>query len=187
MTEATNMIDETKAKRFVAEIEKCDAELLGLKMEYAAKAKAPRDRKSDWIQQARDAGLPIEALKLELKRRDLDRKQQALVDDAEEETVDLADQIREALGDFAGTGLGGAAVKAAEGETPAKPARKRGGRKAAGAQESAAPAQSGGDALNSLVDGEAPDDRPRFLREQEAARVAENTARLKGGIKPLAN
>lgn len=174
MTEA-NTIDPTTAKRFVGEIEKCFEELASLQGSYMNACAGVRTRIKDWKDAANEAGLPRKALNIELKRRELQRKLEAVTDDIDEDVVDLADQIREALGGMADLPLGQAAVDAADkGKKPAKP---RKGKKAD--SETAA---SGSDALNSLINDDVPegDVRPRHLREAEEARVAENTANLAG-------
>ena len=114
MSEHANVINETDAKRWVGEIERIDEEILSIKMRNAAECKAAKDRKTTAFECADAAGVPTSALKLELKRRDLERKKAALEADAGADQVDLADMIREALGDFAALPLGGAAVDAAK-------------------------------------------------------------------------
>ena len=185
---ASNTIDPVTAERFVGEIERCDDEKLTIKMENAARQKVVTDRRNDWVEQACAAGLPRAALKLELKRRKKERELKALEEDAEADTVDLADQIRAALGDFGGTELGAAAVHAV-GETSLGQAaaaaingaaKKRGRPKKGGSG-----AQS--DALNSLIShiNDEPDVRPAFLRDKDAAAAAANAAALEGGIRQL--
>lgn len=185
MSEATNAIDPTTAQRFIGEIESCLEELLSERGSYMAKCKTIRERIKDWKERAGDAGISRKALNTELKRRDLQGKIDGLTEDWEEEDVEQLELLQTALGVFGDTDLGKAAIAKAE---AAKGSRKGRGRRAAPkGQESDAPkAPGGGDALDGLVSDDVPDDeRPRFLREQEAARVAENTERLRGGIKPL--
>lgn len=108
-----NAINETDARRWVSEIERIDEEILSIKMRNAAEQKACKERKKETFERAEAAGLPLTALKLELFRRDLDRKRSERESEAGEDKVELADMIRTALSDFAALPLGGAAVKAA--------------------------------------------------------------------------
>jgi hypothetical protein len=124
--ETPNVINSTDARRWVSEIERIDEEILSIKMRNAAEVKGAKERKKATFERAEAAGLPLEALKLELFRRDLDRKRKDRESEAGEDHVELADMIREALGDFADSPLGKAAVEAAEDP----PAPKRRGRPA---------------------------------------------------------
>ena len=117
MSEAgSNAIDPTTARRFVGEIDRCEAELLTLRGEYMARCKGVRERMKDWKEQAATAGIPRSGLNFLLKRRKIEEKLKSLEADAEPEIVETADMIRDALGDFADLPLGGAAVAAAEEE-----------------------------------------------------------------------
>lgn len=72
---------------------------------------------------AESAGLPLLALKLEVGRQKLDweneLRKKAKEEAAGEDTLELADMIKEVLGDFASSPLGDAAVKAAGGDNEA--------------------------------------------------------------------
>ena len=194
MTDQSNTIDAAEAKRFVAEIEGCLEELLSLRGTYMADCKAVREQIKGWKDQANDAGVPRKALNIELKRRELEKKIAGLIEDADEDDAALANQIREALGDYAGTPLGQAAL-GESGEAPTEAPKPRRGRKAKAAE----PADKSA-ALDEIADDK--DVRPRFMQErdmvsesasemaarrkdrEEAERVAENVERL-AGIKTL--
>jgi hypothetical protein len=197
MSDIANVINETDARRWVSEIERFDEEILSIKMENASRQKAMKERKAEAFERADAAGVPSAALKLELFRRDLERKRKAKEADAGVDKVELADMIRAALGDFAGLPLGGAAVAAAKdfvdgvnasGLTVTMTADgksvtvggKRGRPKKGAAplvgNDTGAPPMTGADDEADL--------RSTRQREQEAARVSENQERLKG-IKPL--
>lgn len=181
MSDLTNEIDTEKTARIVSEVDKCDDELVDLRMEYAAKAKAPKQRRSDWIQMGIDGGLPREAFKLYLKEHAFDRKMERLRADVEEDTLELADMIRAKLGDFAGLPLGDAAVRAAEIEQPKKRGRGRPRKNPEASAGSETTSKS--DALDSLVSDDTPEDdvRPRFLQDSADLEAAnENAARLEG-------
>ena len=183
MTDQSNTIDAAEAKRFVAEIEGCLNELLSLRGTYMADCKAVREQIKGWKDQANDAGVPRKALNLELKRRELEKKIAGLIEDADEDDAALADQIREALGGFADSPLGKAAVrraggddddtdvrpaflreKAADEDVAPKPGRKRKAKAAEPADKSAA--------LDEIAD-----------KDAEAAE--RNAALLKSGLSQL--
>lgn len=163
--ETTNGINSTDAKRWVGEIEKLDAEAEAYRAEL-------RERREGLFTRAEEAGLPIASLKLEVWRRAQDRKRKRKEEAAGTDRVDLADMIREVLGDFADSPLGGAAVKAAvDSSPPKKRGRKpKGGAPLVGEDTGAAP-KTGDD-----------DDDLRGTRqlEKEALRKAETEERLSG-------
>ena len=201
----TNAIDPEVAKRWISEWERHDEEILTIKMENAARQKVVKDRQKEVLEAAVSAGLPREAFKLEIKLRTLARKQDALESDAGKETVDLAEQIREALGDFGTLPLGGAAIEAVEtlrhsnGTVVTLPKRRGRPRKdAMRAPAEAANSNDGAAALDSLVNpvespgapSEVPFDtdedvRPRFMREADETAAAANEAALVAGISKL--
>ena len=176
MSEFSNVINSTDAKRWVGEIEKLDEEILSIKMRNAAEQKAVKKRKKSCFERAEAAGLPMEALKLELFRRDQDRKRKERESDAGEDRVELADMIRTALGDFAALPLGQAAVETAEGGAAPKPKRgrpkKKGGVELAG-EDDGSPPMTG-------ADDDEPDLRSDSQKEKEALRKAEAEERLAG-------
>ena len=172
-----NTIDADEVRRAVADIEGMLAELLSLRGAYMAQCKGVRERIKAAKDEAADNGIPRKALNIELKRRELERKIDGLMADADEDDADLAQQIREALGDFANSPLGLAAL-GESGEAPEKPKKRT--RKA----KAAAPADKSA-ALDEIAADDERDLRPRFNRDAETStRVAENVERL-SGIKPL--
>lgn len=173
MSEGTSAINSTDAKRWVGEIEKLDEEILSIKMRNAAEQKAVKERKKSCFERAEAAGLPMEALKLELFRRDQDRKRKERESDAGEDRVELADMIRTALGDFANLPLGGAAVIAAA----AAPKPKRGRPKKRGVELAG---EDDGQPPMTGADDDEHDLRSDRQKEREALRKAEAEERLAG-------
>ncbi len=191
----SNEIDSAEAQGVVGQIENCLAELLSLRGSYMADCKRVREQIKGIKEEAVEAGIPRKALNLELKRRDFEKRIASLMQSADEDDAALADQIRAALGDFADSPLGKAAL-GESGEAPTetpKPAKR--GRKA-----KAAPADKAA-ALDEIASSAKADDadvRPAFLREKDRvaeaademearrkARVAENVDRIGTGIKTL--
>ena len=154
----SNTISASDAKRWYGEIERHLATLETYKGEHMQRCKSVREQMSDVYDRAADAGIPKRALKAVVKAKALEAKAEAArLDLDDEDTIESFDQIRVALGDFADTPLGNAAVTPA-----AKPSR----RKAAL------------DQLNALASGDDADG------EFERA-GAENAERLKSGISSL--
>lgn len=172
--EGSNVINSTDAKRWVGEVERIDKEILSIKMTNAAQVKAAKERRSECLDRADAAGVPKDALELELKRRALDRERKNLELGAGFDQVELADMIREVLGDFAALPLGQAAVKAAS------PEKKKGRSKKAAV---ALVGEDKGAKPKTGADGE-PDVRSTRQKDKEALRKADAEERLKG-IKPL--
>lgn len=176
MSNGSNGIDGEKANRFVAEIERCDDELLSERMGYASRCRPIQERKKDWKQRASDDGVPVRALNKILGERKHLRaiaKINAEVDDLDDKAT--LKELRELLEPVAGLPLFAAALEEAERKADAADAKPRGG-KGRGRKkgESAASEAGKGDALDSLISDEA----------SEAARVKEAEERL-GGMKSL--
>jgi uncharacterized protein (UPF0335 family) len=149
--QATNEIDPGRARHFLSQsmgvYDKLDAE----RISYMNRCKAIRGELPEIYDQAKDAGIPVRALKAEIKIKLEGRKiekcrvrqEAAMPEDRSEK--ELFDQLVRALGDFGELPLGAAAM------SRAKP----------------------GD------DDDEEDVRPRHLQEAERQR-AENARNLKG-------
>lgn len=181
--EQTNGIDSTSAKRFVGEILASWKRTREIREEAKEKIKPDLEdqveHREGLYEAAESAGLPLLALKLEVGRQKLDWeneiKKKAREEKAGTDTVDLADMIKEVLGeDFAGLPLGEAAVKAAT--QSAKEPKKKRTRKAKGAP---LVGDDDGAAPKTGADDEA-DLRSTRQPEKEAARKAETEERLAG-------
>lgn len=69
MAETSNGIDAVKARRYVKEHERIDAECESIMMAAAAKCRPLREQQKDWRQKAADDGIPKAALKTMLRER----------------------------------------------------------------------------------------------------------------------
>lgn len=181
----TNGIDPNVAKEYVGLIERELSELASMQGEYMASCRSVRERITSLKDQAADAGIPRKALNVEIKRRGLERKVDKLISDLDTEDKITVDMLRQALGSFGDTPLGGAAMARAE-KDEGKAAKGKGGRKkkdqAAAEAPPPAAAEGGGaaDPLSTLVEGQEPDVRPSFMRRADQERADENQRRLEG-------
>jgi hypothetical protein len=98
------------AKEFVARVERLLDDLASEKGEYMRKAKAIREDIQLVIDDAEAAGIPKKELKAVIKTRELETRAAAIRDDLEGDAQSVFDMIRAALGDFADTPLGQAAL-----------------------------------------------------------------------------
>lgn len=186
MSEESNVISSTVAKRWAGEILASLAKTDDIRATYRDKMKPELEFESEHRQglyeAAEAAGLPLNSLKLEIaRRRDIMKAEQKIAereDAAGDDIVELADQIKEVLGaDFAGFGLGAAAVKAA-GEKPkkeAKPKKAAKGGALVGGDNGGKP-KTGADVISDDI-------RSTRQKEKEEIRKAEAEERL-AGIKP---
>lgn len=177
--------DAETAQRFIDEIEKCKAEKLSRHSAYMAECAGISGRIKDWKDRAVEAGIARKPLNAELKRRDLQGKIDGLTDDFEADELEELEDLQEALGVFVDTPLGRAAMGKAEGDEPAPKGKGRKKAKAGEQVDTSADAKAA--ALESIDDDlpDADDPPPRFLKQEEAERVAENVERLEAGIHPL--
>jgi len=95
---------------FVERIERCKGELATLRGKYMVACKGVREDINGILVEAEDEGLSRKALKSVLKARDLEAKADAVREALEDEDQTAYDNIRVALGDFADTPLGQAAI-----------------------------------------------------------------------------
>lgn len=152
----------------VERIENLIEELEKMNGEYMSACKGVRSEIKAIYKDAKGNNLPIRALRQLVKYRELERKQAALADDLEEQDADDFETLVAALGGFADTPLGQAALdlagddgvqrprfKQTEGEGPAK---KGWGKKAApaatSAEEAAALAEVERDGITTAVGAE---------------------------------
>lgn len=182
MTDGSNAIDPDLARSLFDEDDEIEDQLLALQMEYMQKCKPFRAKQKEAFKAAVEQGMPKVAWRLQLKehriKRGAARQIENLYKDVEEDDVESADMIREAVGeDYASLPLGAAAVRRAEGkkpkaEAPAADTKKKGrGRpRKDSAAPAAAPANDDGD----------DDPRPQFLKDKDAQRQEDAAERLKG-------
>lgn len=120
----SNGIDPVVAKRWVGEALRVYQALEDQKIANMNACRTIRARFPEIFENAKNAGLPIKALKLTIKQRLLELKIEGLQEDIDglvpedEEDAETFEQFREAIGDFGELPLGKAAVekKAAEEE-----------------------------------------------------------------------
>lgn len=110
----TNGIDADIATDFVARIEDRHAELESMKGSYMRDCKGVRGEIKDIYSEAKDAGIPVKALKTGVKHREYQRKQDALKADLDIDTLSAFEQLQEALGGIVDLPLGKAAIDAAK-------------------------------------------------------------------------
>lgn len=162
-----NTLDPRLVGQFKADIERLEAEMDVFKAEHMARCKKQRELINGYYDRARDAGIPVKALKTEIKATKLEKRANALRDALEDDDADSLEMIREALGTLADLPLGQAAMAD-------KPKSKR-----------QAKAEADAAAVDSLAADAEEDPRPRFLKKAEEDRAAENAEKIGKGIKPL--
>lgn len=176
----TNGIDSAIARKYVGAIQAKFGEMLSERGAYMATCKAIRQDIKDLKVAANDEGLATRPLNLLLKEMDLEAKLTRLKNAAEQDVVDMADMIREALGEFADSPLGNAAVTRVEARSAqaakddAAPKRGRGRPKGSGKKIGNGADADKGAALDGLMD-------------RDAAAAQDNAAKLEAGIHPLDN
>lgn len=106
----TNGVDQEKVKSFVSRIDNLNDEIASEQGSYMKRCRELKDDIKDILEEAKSAGIPPKVLKAVLKARDLERKAEQARDDLDNEDQDIFDNIADALGVFADTPLGAAAV-----------------------------------------------------------------------------
>jgi uncharacterized protein (UPF0335 family) len=106
---------EGKSAPFLARVENVLDQLNTLKRKYMAECKGLRADIKQIYDDAKDADVPVRALKGLVKYRQLEKKQAAIADTIAEDEVDEYQMLKEALGDFGDTELGQAALDLAGG------------------------------------------------------------------------
>jgi uncharacterized protein (UPF0335 family) len=107
---------EGRAEPFLKRVEGVLDDLASLKGKYMADAKALRGDIKEIYKDAKAEDVPVRALKGLVKYRELERKQNALADELEDEDADAFETLVEALGAFGDTPLGQAALDLAGGD-----------------------------------------------------------------------
>lgn len=110
----TNGFDGDKLRSFIDRVENINDDIAS---ETGTFMKTVQDMKKDIkniLVDAKTEGVPVRALKAELKLRKLDRDKAKVVAGLEENDAESLEQIQEALGDFASSPLGEATLKAAQ-------------------------------------------------------------------------
>lgn len=106
-----NGFDPDIVKGYVDRIERLDDDLAHEKGVYMEACKVIHEQRAGVIQEAKDQhGISKRALKTVVKVRGLEERAERLREELEPEIQDGFDQIRLALGDYADTPLGGAAL-----------------------------------------------------------------------------
>lgn len=111
----TNGIDPEVGKSYVSRIERLEGEIESERGKYMAAAKRIREDIKTVISEAKDDGIPKRALKSIIATRKLDRKKAKIengIDDIDDQAA--FEQLKEALGDYADTPLGEAALDNAD-------------------------------------------------------------------------
>lgn len=108
-----NGFDPAIAQGFVQRVENLHSNLATEKSEFMTRCKVIHSDIKEVMTEAKNAGIPKKALKNVVKHRALLNKAEDVRNDLEGEDQDSFDQLLHALGSFAETGLGEAALKAA--------------------------------------------------------------------------
>jgi len=104
---------------FVDQFEELENEIASERGIFMSKCKAIRERQRELLDDAKSQGLPKNVVKAVVRARELEAKASAVLDGLEDDAVQVFKDIREALGDFADSPLGAAAVKAEGEQDPA--------------------------------------------------------------------
>ena len=108
--EGRNRASSDQMADFVKRIENLEEEKLREKMTYMERARRISEQQKAVYDEAKDDGVPKKALKAVIKVREHERKAADLRDDLEDDDAASFEDIRSALGDYADTPLGSAAV-----------------------------------------------------------------------------
>ncbi|MBC6714740.1 DUF2312 domain-containing protein [Aurantimonas sp. DM33-3] len=109
-----NRADQGEMRDIVERIEKLNGEKESERGTYMQRCAKINERIDQVLEEAKDKGLPKKVVKAVLKARDLERRADAQFDALEADDAELFHDIREALGDFADSPLGAAAVQREE-------------------------------------------------------------------------
>lgn len=108
-----NGFDPAIAGSFVNRIENLYSDIATEKSEFMTRCKSIHGDIKEVLTEAKNAGIPKKALRNVVKQRALLNKVEDIRNDLEGDDQDSFDQLVIALGKFADTGLGAAAVQAA--------------------------------------------------------------------------
>lgn len=109
----SNGYDPDLVKSYTDRIFNLDDEIATEKSKYMNAVKNIREDINSVFQEAKKDGLPLKAMKSVVKSIKLERKVAKARDDLDPEIQDEFDLLKVALGDYASTPLGGAALAAA--------------------------------------------------------------------------
>ncbi len=106
-----NRADQGDMRDFVDRIERCNKDKASAHGVYMKRCGEIQNDINAILDEAKDAGLTKKSVKAVIKVREHEAKAKALREDLEDDDAALFDDIREALGDFADSPLGAAAVE----------------------------------------------------------------------------
>lgn len=182
-----NTFDPKRVEKIVNKIEHEHEGLLTERMSYMGKCRPYRERIGQHYEEGIGFGIPKAVLKAKIKERALLRQIDGIPDDFEDDERETYEQLSQALGEYADTPLGKAAM-GAKAEEDAKPKAVRGRPRKTPLSSSDPGGTEGAEAAGD----EEPDirsDAQKLVereREEEAARVAaENADKLNAGISQL--
>lgn len=107
-----NGFDPAIVNSFVTRIENLYSDIATEKSEFMSRCKVIHGDVKEVLTEAKNAGIPKKSLKSLIKQRDLQNKIEDVRNDLEGDDQDSFDQLCLALGAFAETGLGAAAMSA---------------------------------------------------------------------------
>jgi uncharacterized protein (UPF0335 family) len=110
-----NGFDPNKVREYVNQIEGHLSDLLSEQGAYMARCRGIRESITGVYDDAKASGIPRQELKVLIKTRELERKAIQLREDMEADQQGTFDMLRDALGDYANTPLGEAALSRAKG------------------------------------------------------------------------
>lgn len=114
MTEGSNGaegFDQEKVKGIVSQIEGHLGDLLSERGAYMNRCRGIREAITSVYDDAKAMGIPKKELRAIIRTRELERKIEQTREDLEADERETFEQLSEALGDFANTALGQAAVR----------------------------------------------------------------------------
>lgn len=109
-----NTYSREQLQGILEEVAVVDDELLSLKSDYMHKCKGPRAQKREIIKSAKEAGLPMKALRELLDSDHIRRRKERRLDQLEADERADYDAMEEALGDYGSTPLGQSALQRAK-------------------------------------------------------------------------
>ena len=106
----SNGYDPKVVKGYVGRIEELDQEIVREHMAYMGRVKEIKEDQKEIYDEAKAKGIPKKALRLNVKRRELEKKIDGIREDLEGDEQDDYDLLAHALGDLADTELGKSAL-----------------------------------------------------------------------------
>jgi uncharacterized protein (UPF0335 family) len=105
-----NRASPEEAASFVDKFEEFEAKVLESKMAHLERCRKIRQEQKELLDDAKSQGVAKQVVRNVVKARELERKAKALEEDLEDDNREMFIDIRKALGDFADSPLGAAAV-----------------------------------------------------------------------------